>query len=221
MASTLPFAVFFGCSVFKKQDAISWIESIIKIKENNFIKLSNNQKDYITTIENENKIIVLKDRQIGLSTANICWNIYNCLHNKNVKSVICSVNYRMIAINYNLISNILTQSNIKFNLGRCYIRFENGSIIQFKSYKDIKNDEGFNNITFDEAAFANIDVKSNFDKIPCNKMIIQSSLPSFRYVRYYGTSNINKHNSVNNWFYKTHHDAELNKNEFTFMKLYC
>lgn len=220
LASTLPFAGFFGCSVFKKQDAINWIESNIKIKEDNFIKLSNNQKDYITTIENENKIIVLKDRQIGLSTANYCWNIYNCINNKNVKSVICSPNYHMSALNYNLICNILRQSNTDSDSGRCYIRFRNGSIIQFRSYKDKDIDEGFTDITLDEAAFSDIKVTSNFGKISCNKMIIQSSLPNSKYVRYYGLSNINKYSTVNNWFYKTHHDAELNKNDFTFMKLY-
>lgn len=227
LVSTLPFVGCAGYFVFKKQDAISWIESNIKIttptkSESFLIKLSDKQKDYIKTIENENKIIVLKDRQIGLSTANYCWNIYNCINNKNVKSVICSPNYHMSARNYNLISNILTQSNIKFDSGRCYIKFkfENGSLIQFKSYKDIGSDEGFTDITLDEAAFANIEVTSNFDKMPCNKMIIQSSLPSSKYVRYYGTSNITRYSTVNNWFYKKHHDAELNKNDFAFMNLY-
>lgn len=225
LVSTLPLAGFLGCSVFKKQDAISWIESNIKItiptkSESFLIKLSNNQKDYIKTVENENKIIVLKDRQIGLSTANYCWNIYNCLHNKNMKSAIVSNIYHMSARSFNLICSILTQSNIKFNSGRCYVKFENGSIIQFKSYKDIESDESFKYITLDEAAFADIEVTSNFGKIPCNKMIVQSSLPSSKYVRYYGTSNINKYSTINNWFYKIHHDAELNKNDFVFMKLY-
>lgn len=215
LASTLPFAGFFGCSVFKKQDAISWIESNIKIKDNNLIKLSNNQKDYIRTIENENKIVVFKDRQVGLSTANYCWNIYNCINNKNVKSVICSPNYHMSARSYDIISSILRQSNIDFESGRCYVRFkfETGSIIQFRSYKEIVINEGFTDITVDEAAFSDIEVTSNFGEIPCNKMIVQSSLP-YR-------SNINQYSTVNNWFYKTHHDAELNKNDFTFMKLYC
>jgi hypothetical protein len=87
--SAIPVVGFLNCSVLESNDSINWIESNLKIKnprksESFLIKLSDLQKKYITTIENTNKIVVDKDRQIGISTANYCWNIYNCIHNKNV-----------------------------------------------------------------------------------------------------------------------------------------
>ena len=48
------------------------------------------QKEYIKHISKNDKSITLKKRQMGITTANLCWNIYNCCNEKNVNSLILS-----------------------------------------------------------------------------------------------------------------------------------
>lgn len=82
---------------------INWIESNLNIK------LTEIQKEYIKHISRNDKSIVLKKRQMGITTANICWNIYNCCNEKNIHSLILSKSSNML---YDRCLDILSNSNI-------------------------------------------------------------------------------------------------------------
>lgn len=82
---------------------INWIESNLNIK------LTEIQKEYIKHISKNDKSITLKKRQMGITTANLCWNIYNCCNEKNVNSLILSKSSRML---YDQCLDLLYNSNI-------------------------------------------------------------------------------------------------------------
>jgi hypothetical protein len=102
---SLNLATQYAYNLLNNIKEINWIESNLNIK------LTEIQKEYIKHISKNDKSITLKKRQTGITTANLCWNIYNCCNEKNVNSLILSRSSRML---YNLCLDLLDNSNISY-----------------------------------------------------------------------------------------------------------
>lgn len=101
---------------------ITWIENNLNIT------LNSQQKEYINHISEHDNSIILTKRRLGSSTANICWNIYNCFNEEKASCLIVCISPKM---SFNVCKSILTNANIKVNSSNYKIKFENNNQIHF------------------------------------------------------------------------------------------
>jgi len=107
---------------------IAWIENNLNIT------LNSQQKEYINHISAHNNSIIKTKRQLGISTAIICWNIYNCLNENNVNSLIVCISPKM---SFNVCKSILKNANIKADDSNYKIKFQNDNVINFATSQSV------------------------------------------------------------------------------------
>lgn len=136
-----------------------FINNICKVKNNTggCVKLYNFQSKILDKVEQNDKTIILKSRQMGISTIFYLYSLYKAFTNNNYNACILNVNRRCSIYANKILVNVLDDLGISYDNISYDIHLPNGSKVIFGVNDELFEDyakSGMDFIYLDEYAFA-------------------------------------------------------------------